>query len=568
MRYHALACDYDGTLAHHGRLEPATTEALVRLRETGRKLLMVTGRRLEDLLAVCPDIGLFDSVVAENGAVIYRPTTRELRLLAEAPPEAFAQALAARGVEPLAVGHVIVATWTPHETVVLEEIRRLGLELQVIFNKGAVMVLPSGINKATGLAAALHDLGLSPHNTVGVGDAENDHAFLSICECGVAVANALPTLKERADMVTVGDHGAGVIELCDALCSSDLSQVAPRLARHDIPLGHDSAGRELTLPAYGASVLIAGTSGSGKSTLAAGILERLADKGYQYCIIDPEGDYSDYEGTVALGDANHAPGAAEVCKLVETGQNAVVNILALGMEQRPRFFEALFPHLQELRARTARPHWILIDETHHLLPAAWDTSSLPMSQRHGLLLITVHPEHVSATVLASVDGIFVIGQSPAETLKAFAGALGEPAPPVSPEPLETGEVLVWWRRPRRPPVRVRSIPSRGERKRHVRKYTEGELGPDKSFYFRGRDGKLNLRAQNLTVFLQVADGVDDETWLHHLRRGDYSQWLRHSIKDDALADAVARIERAPRPSPRETRAEVRAAIEERYTAPA
>ncbi|HET6282516.1 MAG TPA: HAD-IIB family hydrolase [Polyangia bacterium] len=568
MRYHALACDYDGTLAVHGRLLPATADALGRLRETGRKLVMVTGRQVDDLVVVCPDLTMFDSVVAENGAVIYRPKTREVRLLAEAPPRAFAEALAARGVEPVGVGHVIVATWHPHETVVLEEIRRLGLELQVIFNKGAVMVLPSGTNKATGLAAALHELGLSAHNTVGVGDAENDHAFLSLCECGVAVANALPTLKERADLVTVGDHGEGVIELVDAMITSDLSQVAPRLGRHDIPVGSDSAGRELTLPAYGASVLIAGTSGSGKSTLAAGILERLSDKGYQYCIIDPEGDYSDYDGAVVLGDSSHAPGAAEVVQLVETGQNAVANILALGMEQRPPFFEMLFPRLQEVRARTARPHWILVDETHHLLPSSWDASSLALPQeRHGLMLITVHPEHVSATVLNSVDAIFVIGQSPAETLKAFAHALGEPPPPISADPLEPGEVLVWWLRPRRAPVRVHSIPSRGERRRHVRKYAEGQLGPDKSFYFKGREGKLNLRAQNLTVFLQVADGVDDDTWLHHLREGDYSQWLRESIKDSALADVVSDIEQAARPSPKETRAKIRAAIEERYTAP-
>lgn len=568
MRYHALACDYDGTLALHGQLQPNTIQALLKLRESGRKLLMVTGRRLEDLLTVCPDVTMFDSIVAENGALIYVPKTRDIRLLAERPPDSFVEALRARGVDP-AVGHVIVATWHPHETIVLEEIQRLGLELQVIFNKGAVMVLPSGINKATGLTAALKDLGLSHHNTVAVGDAENDHAFLALSECGVAVANALPTLKERADLVTIGDHGDGIIELCEALVTSDLKEVAPRLLRHDIPLGLDEEGGEVTFPAYGASVLIAGTSGGGKSTLATGILERLGDKGYQHCIIDPEGDYSDYAGAVVLGDRDHAPGVAEILHLVESGQNAVINILALGMDERPRFFETLFPRLQELRARTGRPHWILIDETHHLLPAAWDASVLTMPQElHGLVMITVHPEHVSATVLGSVDAIFAIGKAPDATLSAFAHALGEPPPKVSPETLDTGDLWVWWRRPPREPFRVRSIPSRGERKRHVRKYTEGELPPDRSFYFTGREGKLNLRAQNLTLFLQVADGVDDDTWLHHLRGGDYSHWLREAIKDEDLASEVAKIERAPRPSPRETRSQIRAAIEERYTAPA
>ena len=127
---------------------------------------------------------------------------------------------------------MIVATSHPHENTVLETIRDLGLELQVIFNKGAVMVLPSGVNKATGLSAALDELGLSPHNVVGIGDAENDHAFLSLCECAVAVANALPILQERADWVTQREHGGGVIECINQLLASDLRELEPQLARH------------------------------------------------------------------------------------------------------------------------------------------------------------------------------------------------------------------------------------------------------------------------------------------------------------------------------------------------
>ena len=114
----------------------------------------------------------------------------------EPPPEPFVRALRERGVSPIAVGRVIVATWKPHETTVLEVIRDLGLELHVTFNKDAVMVLPAGLSKATGLAEALRELGLSPHNVVGVGDGENDHAFLRLCECRIAVANAVPMLKD------------------------------------------------------------------------------------------------------------------------------------------------------------------------------------------------------------------------------------------------------------------------------------------------------------------------------------------------------------------------------------
>src|SRR5205085_2848559 len=191
MRYLALATDYDGTLAHHGTVSDDTWAAVQRLRDSGRKVLLVTGRELEDLQRVCPRLDLFDLVVAENGALLYRPATRELRPLAEPPPEELLQELRRRGVGPVSVGHAIVATWEPHQAAVLGVIHDLGLELHVIFNKGAVMVLPTGVNKASGLGAALAELCLSPHNVVGVGDAENDHAFLALCECAVAVANAL-----------------------------------------------------------------------------------------------------------------------------------------------------------------------------------------------------------------------------------------------------------------------------------------------------------------------------------------------------------------------------------------
>ena len=222
MRFIAFACDYDETLARLGRVSPEGVLALKQLAASGRKLLLVTGRELDDLLSVFPAADLFDRIVAENGAVLYRPATRERKRLAERAPEELVDLLNRRGVSPLSVGEVIVATLEPNQETVLEAIRELGLELQVIFNKGAVMVLPSGVNKGTGLRHALRELGISAHNCVAIGDAENDHAFLSISECAVAVANALPTLKERADMVTAHEATDGVIELIDQLCSDDL----------------------------------------------------------------------------------------------------------------------------------------------------------------------------------------------------------------------------------------------------------------------------------------------------------------------------------------------------------
>jgi hypothetical protein len=228
MRYLALACDFDGTIAHRGRVDDATRAALERLRASGRKLLLVTGRELDDLMRVCPRLDLFDRVVAENGALVYDPGSGELRTLAGPPSDAFVRELGHRGVSLLSVGRVIVATWEPNHTTVLDVIRDMNLELQVIFNKGAVMVLPSGVNKASGLRLALDDLKLSPHHVAGVGDAENDQDFLAACGCSIAVANALDSVKARVDFVTEGDHGAGVAELVDRMIASDLADLESR----------------------------------------------------------------------------------------------------------------------------------------------------------------------------------------------------------------------------------------------------------------------------------------------------------------------------------------------------
>jgi hydroxymethylpyrimidine pyrophosphatase-like HAD family hydrolase len=212
----ALATDYDGTLAHDGNVTDSTLAALQKLKAAGLLLILVTGRALHDLAAIFRQLALFDLAVMENGAVLFHPKTGESELLAEAPPSDFVKRLYERGL-PLQVGQAIVATWEPHEKVVLETIKEFGLELQVIFNKGNVMILPSGVNKATGLRAAVERLGLEVSEVAGIGDAENDHAFLEVCGLSVAVANAVPAIKERVDMVTQGDHGKGVEELIERL---------------------------------------------------------------------------------------------------------------------------------------------------------------------------------------------------------------------------------------------------------------------------------------------------------------------------------------------------------------
>lgn len=146
-----------------------------------------------------------------------------------------------------------------------------------------------------------------------------------------------------------------------------------------------------------------------------------------------------------------------------------------------------------------------------------------------------------------------IGKSPLDVFRAFANALQISPPEGENEDLPTGEALVWFRNDGQAPMHIKAVWSSRERLRHVRQYAEGELSPEQSFYFRGPEAKLNLRAQNLRVFLQLAEGVDDETWNYQLRNGNYSAWFKSMIKDDELARLAAQIEQDKNASPKDSR---------------
>ena len=571
MRFLLLAADYDGTLATDGQVDEPTLDALKRLRASGRKSVLVTGRHLPELRDIFPALELFDRVIAENGALLYRPATREEKLLCEPPNDNFVSALRERDV-PVSVGRAIVATWQPHDAAVLSAIRDLGLDLQVIFNKGAVMVLPSGVNKGSGLSAALDELSISPHNVVSVGDAENDHSFLRISECAVAVANALPSLKERADVVLEAPRGAGVTQLIQSLIDDDLARFDAALQRHSMSIGQrfDDSAQQVRFSPRGGSILVAGPSASGKSTVTSGILEQLVQSGYQFCLLDPEGDYENFAGVIAFGTVKEPPDAKAALRALELPhQNVLINLLGVPLADRPGYFSSLLASIQELRLRYARPHWLVVDEAHHLLPTAWSPGT-PMITNvlENAILITVHPSHVAKPALGAVTIVVAIGKQPMETLRAFAGVVQAQPPEGEDFELTTGEALVWRRNSGEPPIHVRTVRSTQERRRHLRQYAEGELSPEESFYFRGPKSALNLRAQNLKTFLQLAEGIDVETWMYHLRRGDYSAWFKRMIKDEELAQHTAGVERDKSVSADESRQKIREAITNRYTAPA
>jgi HAD superfamily hydrolase (TIGR01484 family) len=567
MRYHILAADYDGTIALHGKVNEKTIEALKDLKASARKLILVTGRELDELKEIFPQHTLFDLIVAENGALIYEPSIMKEYLLGEAPPPSFVEELKKLNVKPLSVGRVIIATWEPHENDVLEAIKRAGIEHQVIFNKGAVMVLPPGVNKATGLQAALQHIKFSFHNLVAVGDAENDNAMLQVAECSVAVANALQSVKDLSAFVTKGDHGAGVEELINHLLKDDFAEADKYLQKHYLPLGKDKAGNDFKISPYRDGMLLVGSSGGGKSTFTSAFLENLIAAKYQFCLIDPEGDYLDFPDTVIVGDAEHEPLIEEIIKLLENPeQNIIICTLSIALDKRPAFFNSLLPHLIDLRNRKAHPHWIILDEANHLLPRETEPSffNIPHHLKN-FLLITTQPVRVNLSIMKHIDAVVVVGDKPAEQLKQYASIKSLSLDSIHIPDLEKGEALIWEPMRKKDPAVITHITPKQLTKRHIKKYAAGTMDYN-NFYFKGPEGKLNLKAYNVIVFMQLAEGVDDDTWMFHLKRHDYSNWFRDALHDNELADLAKEIETKDN-QPKSSKEKILKLVVERYTLP-
>ena len=568
MLYYAVACDFDGTLAWNGHVHQATLDALVKLRASKRKIILVTGRIVGELEQQFPHLALFDRIVAENGAVIYNPETGLSRTLGDPPPGRFIEDLRERQVHPVSVGEVIVATWRPHQTTVLETIEKYGLEHQIIFNKGAVMVLPPGVNKATGLAEALADLQLSLRNTVCVGDAENDQAMFAACETAVAVANALVTVKQRADLTTHDHHGAGVAELISALLRDDLAAVKAKGSRHDVVIGWLIEGIPVYLRPRTVNVLLAGTSASGKSRFAKGIIDRSGRNSYQSLVIDPEGDHEQIPSAIHLGNAGYAPDVDEIVAAVKGSQQSVIaNTLAMPAEERADFLNRLCTEIKDLRITTGRPHRLVIDEAHQFLPAWKDLAGSEIADIVAATFITVDPSQLSSGIVETLDLVIGFGADAAQCISLVAHRLHR-AEIAIPNVTSGPEcAIAWWITSGDDPFRIIPAGCDLEHRRHHRKYAEGDMGPERSFYFRGPDGATSLQAGSVAAFLELASSVSDESWMFHLERHDFSTWISGSIGAPDLAAEVAVVEGDNRLSPEKSKVSIRKLLDEYFAPP-
>jgi hypothetical protein len=400
---------------------------------------------------------------------------------------------------------------------------------------------------------------------VAIGDAENDEAFLKLCGASAAVENALDIVKQNVDIVTRGARGAGVCELIDQILDNDLQRLRHRPGR-GILIGADLTGNEVRIPVYGTRVLVTGEPAGGKSQLALTVLQQLTKQCYQVCVIDPEGDFQKVKEPVVLGTIDKPPAIEEILQVLEDPtKSCVISLFGTPLDEQPHVFAGILRALMEFRSRTGRPHWYLIDEAHYPLSAKWQpTEDLHLDELRSVMFITAFIDQLPETVLRGIDLFVAIGDDPAKHLEEYCDLIGEPTPDLAP-PLDKQEhrAIAWWRPDGKPAWIKRPAPP-SDHERHAHGYLDGDMDPEDRFYFRGPDGKLNLAAQNLRIFMQLGEGVDDKTWQHHLQKGDYARWFRDVLKDEELADRAESLSKNGKASARKTREELFDFIRKKY----
>lgn len=552
MLFKALACDYDGTLAFEDRIPPAVREALERVRAAGLRLILVTGRTFFELTRVCDCLELFDAVVAENGAVLYYPGSAMIRDQGPPVPGRLLAELDRRGIY-YQVGRVIVGTGRADEGGLKEALAAAGVTRDLIYNRAALMLLPAGVSKGSGVQQALRVLRLSPHDVLALGDAENDIPLFDACGFSGCPADSLPAVMERVDWVFPGVHGAGLAAAITGQILPD-RLAAPDSSRHRFSIGWVAAtSGPVTIPARGVNILIHGDPHSGKSWLAGALVERLVAARYAVCVVDPEGDYrvlAHLPGVTWL----EVHGPADVDRVLDghrqdPAASTVLDLSTLPHAMKVAVIERALWKIREIRRSTGRPHWVLIDEAHYSLHAGGVAAAALDVADRGFCFVTYRPSWLRERVIQAVD-IFLLARTSGSEELAFLGAT---LPAVVSEGagisealarLPRGEFLLVQRDRQHPPSAVTFVaaPRQTVHVRHLTKYVDSCVPPGREFRFRGFDGRVRASADSLHGFRRVVSTAPDEVLAHHAEHGDFSRWVRDVFADVELARQLRKIE--------------------------
>lgn len=562
MHLMTLACDLDGTLAESGRVAPETWALLRRLKEANWSLILVTGRALQTFTPEGPYAELFEAIVAEDGAVVYFPRRDIVTLPFGRLNDSLRARLAGLDI-PLEQGLAIVATRVPHDLAVLQVLREMAGGATVEYNRGAVMVLPPGATKGTGLRYALRELGRSPHNVIACGDAENDRTLFECAELAVAVGNATDKLQAQADSVLQEQNGAGVRALGEGLLRKTLPTYHARPERM-LRLGGLPDTTPVLLDAFqllDGALAIVGSSGGGKSWLAGLLAEELLKQDYQICLIDPEGDHRAlraFPHTLLLGgESAPLPPVADVVTLSEYAETSLVLDLSLTpYERRSSYVESLLRELWCFRARHGRPHWLLIDELQSLCPPEGGEVAEVLSammRDGGVGVVSYRPSQVAPQILGLIDHWLVTRLASAEEQSHIAPLLqhsaGWDAVTSDLTLLPRGQAYLFQDTrddaPSTPQLVVfRTGPRTVPHVRHLHKYLRAPLPYEKRFFFHDARGKyLGQSAANLWELRLALATLPADSLRYHTERGDLERWLSQALHDKELGLQINKLAR-------------------------
>ncbi len=533
--FRAIALDYDGTITTGARPTSSMLAAIREVRASNRRVVLVTGRILTELVVEFPDAyEHFDAIVAENGAVLW--CAGRARAVGAPVSAALESRLVAAGVA-LRRGTVILAMQKVHDPVVRQACVELGLDHQLLCNRAELMVLPAGVSKGTGLRAALAELGVSLHSTIGVGDAENDISLLEACEIGVAVRDSVESLKESADLVLDGVGTEALASFLSGDVLRGLPGTQPR--RRCVEIGVDDDGAVVTIPASRIQVFIDGPTGAGKSYVAGLLAEALLRAGYSVCVLDMEGEHarlSELRGVVALGGREPLPPPDQVGRLVRHRFGSVVVDLSLrDSALKHTYAREVLDHLTEVRRDCGLPHWILVEEAHLM-----SGESIHRARARGsLCLVSYHPDWLPPGVLGDSD--FRITVEACTRARLSAQSSGKPPIHFRPGAREIAHV------------------------RHHRKYADSCVAFERGFTFRDESGLVGTHAASLAEFRAGLGHVPRAVLAHHSGQHDFSRWVQDVFQDRDLATAIRRAEDAFRDEESESfRATIRELLALRY----
>ena len=541
-----MAVDYDGTLAE-GPVAPDTLTALAEARDRGIGVILVTGRIVNELRAVFPEVeDHVDAVVAENGAVLITPVG--VRQLAAPVDRAVSVALSSRAVVHRS-GMALLACAAADEPVALEVIRELGLDCRLVRNRGELMILPAGVTKGTGLREALGDLGLSHHNTIGVGDGENDHSLLDVCEVGVAVANAVDAIRAHADVTLALPDGQGVADLLRGPLLAGHTHVHPR--RWQITLGNDDHGASVSIPASQLNAAVCGASGDGKSYLAGLICEQLVRLGYSVIVSDPEGDHvglGELRGVLVTGgDERRLADPAQAVRLLRHRYaSVVVDLSHLNAADQAGYVAGLPGEIEAQRAVTGLPQWVVVDEAHEPFGRTGTALGVFNPAAKGYLLVTWQPEELSGEVAAALDAVIALGSPrPSDHLVDLTAAVADMPRAQIARLLDgpTGRAVLAWRAHPRQAVAFTLGPRSTPHLRHEHKYNQAGVEHAHRFYFRTEaDTPTGAIAANLPQLEDELARCDPGVLRHHCPGHDFSHWVASVFHDQPLADELTAAE--------------------------